>query len=90
MGQSQAEDVADDEGCDLDVPDGVGAEDLEVDADHRPQDLGEHRLKDLSEPQRLFQLCGDGLRTSFPPLKTLGGYFTNLPVQPNTAVWPRT
>ena len=46
------------------------------------QDLGEHRLKDLSEPQRLFQLCGDGLRTSFPPLRTLGGYFTNLPVQP--------
>jgi predicted ATPase/class 3 adenylate cyclase len=39
-------------------------------------DLGLHRLKDLTEPQRLWQL-GDG---AFPPLKTL--YQTNLPVQP--------
>jgi predicted ATPase/class 3 adenylate cyclase len=46
------------------------------------QDLGEHRLKDLSEPQRLFQLCGDGLRDDFPPLRSLGGYFTNLPTAP--------
>jgi predicted ATPase len=38
-------------------------------------DLGEHRLKDLLEPQRLFQL-GSG---EFPPLKTLD--WTNLPVQ---------
>jgi predicted ATPase len=38
------------------------------------RDLGEHRLKDLSAPQRLYQL-GDG---DFPRLKTL--YQTNLPV----------
>jgi predicted ATPase len=38
-------------------------------------DLGEHRLKDLLEPQRLFQLGTD----EFPPLKTLN--WTNLPVQ---------
>jgi predicted ATPase len=38
------------------------------------RDLGEHRLKDLSAPERIFQL-GDG---EFPPLKTL--YQTNLPV----------
>jgi len=44
------------------------------------RDLGEHRLKDLSAPQRLFQL-GDG---EFPPLKTL--YQTNLPVQPTPLV----
>jgi predicted ATPase len=37
-------------------------------------DLGLHRLKDLSEPQRLYQL-GTG---TFPPLKTL--HQTNLPV----------
>jgi predicted ATPase len=37
-------------------------------------DLGEHRLKDLSAPERLYQL---GERV-FPPLKTL--YRTNLPV----------
>jgi predicted ATPase len=38
-------------------------------------DLGEHRLKDLLEPQRLFQLGTD----EFPPLKTFD--WTNLPVQ---------
>ena len=38
-------------------------------------DLGEHRLKDLLEPQRLYQLGTD----EFPPLKTLDA--TNLPVQ---------
>jgi predicted ATPase/class 3 adenylate cyclase len=37
-------------------------------------DLGEHRLKDLSAPERLYQL---GER-EFPPLRTL--YRTNLPV----------
>jgi predicted ATPase len=45
-----------------------------VEADLR--DLGEHRLKDLSAPQRLFQLG----QTEFPPLKSLGQ--SNLPVQP--------
>jgi predicted ATPase len=45
-----------------------------VDAELR--DLGEHRLKDLTAPVRIYQL-GDG---DFPPLKTL--YATNLPVQP--------
>ncbi len=44
------------------------------------RDLGEHRLKDLSAPQRLWQL-GD---SEFPPLKTL--YRTNLPVQPSPLV----
>jgi len=37
-------------------------------------DLGEHRLKDLSAPERIYQL-GDG---EFPELKSL--YRTNLPV----------
>ncbi len=43
--------------------------------DVEASDLGEHRLKDLLEPQRLFQLG----REEFPPLKTLD--WTNLPVQ---------
>jgi predicted ATPase len=43
-------------------------------------DLGEHRLKDLSAPQRLYQL-GDG---EFPPLKALNE--TNLPPQPTSFV----
>ncbi len=38
------------------------------------RDLGEHRLKDLAAPERIYQL---GER-DFPPLKTL--YRTNLPV----------
>ncbi|HET6850127.1 MAG TPA: adenylate/guanylate cyclase domain-containing protein [Gaiellales bacterium] len=38
------------------------------------RDLGEHRLKDLSTPERLFQLGED----VFPPLRTL--YRTNLPI----------
>src|SRR6476661_9282808 len=38
------------------------------------RDLGEHRLKDLSAPERIYQL-GD---REFPPLKTL--HQTNLPV----------
>jgi predicted ATPase len=40
----------------------------------RLRDLGEHRLKDLSAPERIFQLGDD----DFPPLKTL--YRTNLPI----------
>ena len=43
--------------------------------DPEVRDLGEHRLKDLSAPERLFQLG----RRKFPPLRTL--YRTNLPVQ---------
>src|SRR5438128_2158571 len=38
------------------------------------RDLGEHRLKDLSAPERIYQL-GNG---DFPPLKSL--YQTNLPI----------
>src|SRR5712691_11610685 len=38
------------------------------------RDLGEHRLKDLSAPERIYQL-GDG---EFPPLKSL--HRTNLPI----------
>jgi len=35
-------------------------------------DLGPHRLKDLPEPERLYQVVADGLLTTFPPLRTLG------------------
>jgi hypothetical protein len=43
-------------------------------ANDRLRDLGMHRLKDLSAPERIYQL-GDG---EFPPLKSL--YQTNLPI----------
>jgi predicted ATPase/class 3 adenylate cyclase len=51
----------------------------------RLRDLGSHRLKDLSGPQRLFQLEIDGLPDEFPPLKTLHRP-TNLPTPPNAFV----
>lgn len=44
-------------------------------------DLGEHRLKDLSLPQRLFQLHVEGAPVEFPDVRTLENRPTNLPVQ---------
>ena len=44
-------------------------------------DLGEHRLKDLTQPQRLHQLVAPGLQPEFPPLRTLENRPTNLPAQ---------
>ena len=41
--------------------------------------LGEHRLKDLSAPEPLYQLRIEGLAGEFPALKTLGNRPTNLP-----------
>lgn len=35
------------------------------------RDLGERRLKDIEQPQRLYQLVIDGLGSEFGPLKTL-------------------
>ena len=45
-------------------------------------DLGPHRLKDMLEPIRLYQLVIDGLPGEFPPLKSL--HRSNLPI----AAWP--
>jgi predicted ATPase/class 3 adenylate cyclase len=50
------------------------------------RDLGEHRLKDLSRPQRIFQLVTDGLGSDFPPLETLENRPTNLPPQPTPLI----
>ncbi|HEV2130281.1 MAG TPA: adenylate/guanylate cyclase domain-containing protein, partial [Longimicrobiaceae bacterium] len=47
-------------------------------------DLGEHRLKDLTRPEHIFQLTAPDLPADFPPLKTLSR--TNLPVQPSPLV----
>jgi predicted ATPase/class 3 adenylate cyclase len=35
--------------------------------------LGRHRLKDIPNPEPIFQLVATGLAESFPPLQTLGG-----------------
>jgi predicted ATPase/class 3 adenylate cyclase len=52
-----------------DVPDGIGL-----------RDLGEHRLKDLARPERIYQLTIDGLVAEFPPIRSLETP-TNLPAQ---------
>jgi class 3 adenylate cyclase len=50
------------------------------------QDLDEHRLKDLTRPERVFQLLAPDLPASFPPLRTLDARRNNLSVQPNALV----
>jgi class 3 adenylate cyclase len=57
-----------------------------LDVHYNLRDLGEHRLKDLSSPQRLYQLQIDGLPQEFPALKTLENRPTNLPVQPTALI----
>ena len=56
------------------VRDGVPAE-IEL------RDLGEHRLRDLQQPEHIFQLVVPGLPAAFPPLKTLDARPNNLPYQ---------
>jgi predicted ATPase len=45
------------------------------------KDLGTHRLKDLREPEHLFQVMHPDLRTDFPRLKSLDARSNNLPIQ---------
>jgi predicted ATPase/class 3 adenylate cyclase len=45
------------------------------------RDLGEHRLKDLAEPERIFQLTHPELAGDLPPLATLSARPNNLPTQ---------
>jgi predicted ATPase/class 3 adenylate cyclase len=44
-------------------------------------DLGQHRLRDVSEMEHVFQLAHPALREKFPPLKSLSNFRQNLPVQ---------
>src|SRR5947209_5804952 len=45
------------------------------------RDLGEHRLKDLTRPERIFQVLAPDLPAAFPPLLSLDRHPHNLPVQ---------
>jgi predicted ATPase/Tfp pilus assembly protein PilF len=59
--------------------------------DHLPEgtslrDLGEHRLKDLTRPERVFQLAAPDLPADFPPIKTLDTRPNNLPAQPTPLI----
>ena len=53
-----------------DLPDGVTI-----------RDLGPHRLKDLTVPERIFQVAVRGMEDDFPALRTLDNGRTNLPAQ---------
>ena len=44
-------------------------------------DLGEHRLRDLSRPERVFQVARRRCEREFPPLRSLEAFPGNLPVQ---------
>jgi predicted ATPase/class 3 adenylate cyclase len=53
-----------------DLPEGVGL-----------VDLGEHRLRDLSRPLRVFEVRHPDLPAMFPPLRSLNAFPGNLPLQ---------
>ena len=50
------------------VPEGVGF-----------RDLGEHRLRDLENPERIHQVVAEGLREEFPALRSMDARPNNLP-----------
>jgi predicted ATPase/class 3 adenylate cyclase len=50
-------------------------------ADVELADLGEHRLRDLSSPLRIFQARHSDLPGTFPPLRSLNAFPGNLPLQ---------
>ena len=48
--------------------------------------VGVHRLRDLSEPEALFQLSHPDLLSTFPPLRTIDAAAGNLPTQRSSFV----
>lgn len=48
--------------------------------------LGEYRLKDLSQPEPLFQVIHPGLEAQFPDLRSLDALPNNLPTLPTSFV----
>ena len=49
-------------------------------------ELGEHRLRDLSRPERVFQLEVPGLARAFPAIRGVDAFPGNLPVQVSSFV----
>ena len=45
------------------------------------RNLGEHRLRDLSHPEQVYQLLAPGLAAEFPPLRSINLLPNNLPQQ---------
>jgi predicted ATPase/class 3 adenylate cyclase len=44
-------------------------------------DLGSHRLRDLERHKHIYQLAAPGLRTAFPPIRTLRARHDNVPAE---------
>jgi predicted ATPase/class 3 adenylate cyclase len=55
----------------------------------RLRDLGTHRLKDITHPEHLFDLSIEGLRSDFPPPRSLDARPNNLPLPLNSFVGRR-
>ncbi|MDO3638351.1 ATP-binding protein [Mycolicibacterium arseniciresistens] len=49
-------------------------------------DLGQHRLRDVTQPVALYQLCAPGLRTDFPRPRTLEFRSGNLRAAPTSLI----
>lgn len=58
----------------------AGLLELDLPADVTLRDLGQHRLKDLSRPEQVYQAVFAGLPADFPPLRSLAAHAHNLPV----------
>lgn len=56
------------------------------DGDAAFRDLGIHHFKDISEPERIFQVTAPGLDSSHPPIKSLEATPNNLPAPPSALV----
>lgn len=53
-------------------------------------DLGTVRLRDLSRPERVYQLAQSGLASEFPQLRSVDAVSNNLPIQRTTFVGRET
>ena len=49
-------------------------------------DLGDHRFKDLEQPERVHQVVIRGLAADFPPIRSLDAAPNNLPAQPTAFI----
>jgi len=54
------------------------------------RDMREHRLKDLSRPERIFQVVVPDLPSDFPSLRVLDSYTHNLPAQATALIGRET
>lgn len=48
--------------------------------------MGQHRLKDLTRPEQIFQVAHPDLPSDFPPLRSLDAHSHNLPIQVTTFI----